>query len=374
MDTLLILAGLLQILLGGVWLIARAFSLSLFWGYGCLLPPGWLAFCVRHWRRARACVHLMLLGVATLLVGVVMLANQHPERLQRLLEGRWDDTVQVAGLQLGLRGEVNGQPFIPELAEMVDGVLVFTEGDDLSRRELRIYLPSQPLQEVTLDILPADTSNLPVIEFSWIDPEQPLPEVRRVSHGYTLHLYLKPGRINRMQGELHLMLPPGYATTLSGQVELYTSHLRYLDDQDVDTRFNSRETVEWVILRHFRATAHTQDVRFVQRPMLDMSSASMELALDVMVAGEQQKAILRVQRTVEDGWRVSADRKPLRPVAPRQRAVQEDPLVNTAESVDEPVKPPATAWSPEDRRWSFSLQRLLANPRNYSHLRLRVRT
>ena len=48
MDALLILGGLLLILAGLVWLVMLAFSTSLLWGWGSLIPPVTLIYVLRH--------------------------------------------------------------------------------------------------------------------------------------------------------------------------------------------------------------------------------------------------------------------------------------------------------------------------------------
>jgi len=69
MEALLILGGLLLILAGAVWLISLAFSTSLLWGLGSLLPPLTLAFVFSHWRVARKALILSCLGFIPLIVG-----------------------------------------------------------------------------------------------------------------------------------------------------------------------------------------------------------------------------------------------------------------------------------------------------------------
>ena len=89
MDALLILGGLLLIVFGLVWLVALAFGSNLFWGLGSLFPPLTLLYVVRHWRTARKAIVLGSLGFIPLVVGLVLLANHDPERLQAILSLRW---------------------------------------------------------------------------------------------------------------------------------------------------------------------------------------------------------------------------------------------------------------------------------------------
>ena len=409
MDALLLIGGLLLLLASLGWLIAQAYAVSLFWGTGCLLPPGWLLFSIRYWQRARPCVQLAGLALVTMVVGVTMLAHRDPNKLHQLASLQWlhGAPPSAGALHLNVQGEFNGVEFRPEFAELINGVMVFREGDDLSRRELFLRFASQPKDGLQLNILPADPGPLPVVELSWVTPDTPQPEALRVAQGYTLHVNLKPGRPNRMEGEFHLVLPTEQPTSLSGQVELYTSNLRYLDDVQIDPRFNSRETVEWLILNHLRATARTGEVEFVHLPPLDINRSRLELDMLVRVAGEVQPAALTLIHTEEKGWQIAADRQPLRPViraepTPPQLVVAEPPGAQVPATAGQRAAPPApeapaaaatpaatvpaTSAShaarspvaaisePLDRRERFSLQRLLARPQDYRGLRLRVRT
>lgn len=365
MDALLILAGLLLMVASLIWLVSRAFAVSLFWGFGTLLPPGWLVFCFRFWSRARPCLLIAGVGLMVLIVGLTMLSQRDSDRLARLLSLRWGvQQAYVPGaLHLGLTGEFNGMPFQPEMAELIDGVLSFSDGDDLSRRELRVHLGEQPQGAIVLDLLPEDEGELPVIELVWVDPDNPLPEARRITHGYTLHLSLAPGRPNRMAGNFHLTVPGELSTALSGELEVYTSRLRYVSDTEIDTRFNSRETIEWLIRRHLSRVARTQDIEFVRLPPLDVNRTRLDLDIDVRVAGEVQSASLVLEHDDETGWRISRDLRPLQPVI--RPVVAEQPVEEVADEVEEPVV---------DRRENFSLRRLLANPGYYQYLQVRVRT
>src|SRR5690606_23844070 len=144
MDALLILGGLLLILAGLVWLVMLAFSTSLLWGWASLLPPVALAYVLRHWRTARRAVVLMGLGCIPLVVGMVLLASRDAARLEAILSLRWrhEPAGAPAMLNIDLRGELNGQAFSPQYAELIDGVLTLREGEDFfARREVKIRLP-----------------------------------------------------------------------------------------------------------------------------------------------------------------------------------------------------------------------------------------
>src|SRR5690606_23554223 len=132
MDALLILGGLLLILAGLVWLVMLAFSTSLLWGWGSLLPPITLIYVLRHWRTARKALVVSALGCIPLVVGLVLMASQDAARLEAILSLRWlkDAPKAPAELDIRLNGELNGQPFSPQYAELIDDVLTLREGED----------------------------------------------------------------------------------------------------------------------------------------------------------------------------------------------------------------------------------------------------
>ena len=125
MDALLILGGLLLILAGLVWLVMLAFSTSLLWGWGSLIPPVTLIYVLRHWRTARKAVGLLALGCIPLIVGLTLLAAHDAARLEAILSLRWlkEPAKAPAELDIALHGELNGQAFAPQYAELIDGVL-----------------------------------------------------------------------------------------------------------------------------------------------------------------------------------------------------------------------------------------------------------
>ncbi len=119
-----------------------------------------------------------------------------------------------------------------------------------AQRELRIALPrslvSQAVKTLRLDVLPQDTGDLPEIEIMWLQAEQTLPEARRLSRGYTLHLDLLRQAPNKLQGDFHLVLPPHFKTSMSGDVQLLTDRLHYIGDE-VDRKYDAISTLEYVI-------------------------------------------------------------------------------------------------------------------------------
>lgn len=369
MVALLILGGLLLIITGLVWLVMLAFGTSLLWGIGSLIPPINLAYALRHWRIARKAVVLGSMGAIPLVVGVTMLAAQDPGRLQAILSLRWmgGDEPQLAELDIRLRGELNGQRFLPQHAELIDGVLTLREGHDFyARRELVIRLGEQPQGALRLDVLPQDAGKQPEVEISWVLPDQDLPEARRIPRGYTLHLDLQPVAPNKLAGEFHLVLPPRFATTLSGRLELFMDQLRYRDGR-VDATYDSRDTLAHVIHDYLQRRFSTREVDLRPLPPLSLPARELEVQVGARIAGQPQDLLLQLFKSDASGWRVRNDRyPPLAPVVPQ-------PATATLVVARDAVGSISTSL-PVDRREHFSLQQLLTNPRDYQNLELRVAT
>lgn len=366
MDALLILGGLLLIVFGLVWLVTLAFGSSLFWGLGSLFPPLTLLYVVRHWRTARKAIVLGSLGFIPLVVGLVLLANHDPERLQAILSLRWLESAEQAPKELAidLRGQLHGETFAPQQAELIDGVLSLREGEDFfARREVNIRLPRVPTGELRLDILPGDSGPLPEIEISWLQPEQDLPEARRLSQGYTLHLNLQPLAPNKMAGEFHLILPPQYRTALSGKLELFTDRLRYREGK-VDTRFDSRDTLVYVLEDYLQRRYVSRNVSVRQLPIINLPAQQVDVQIEAVVDGQVQPLALTLSKSPNRGWMVLGDNYPRLP-APRVAPV--------AQIASKPLETPRTH-STLDRRVRFSLERLLRAPDQYLNLRMRALT
>jgi hypothetical protein len=371
MDALLILGGLLLILVGLVWLVMLAFDTSLLWGLGSLLPPLTLVYVLRHWRVARKAVVLGGLGFIPLIVGMTMLANQDAQRLQAILSLDWARPVVQAPAELAihLRGKLNAQPFAPQQAELIDGVLTLREGEDVfARREVTIRMPSLANSgngPVRVDVLPQDTGNQPEVQLSWLLPEQELPEARRLNHGYTLHLKLDPQGPNKLAGEFHLVLPPPFKTTLSGTIEVFTNHLRYIDDK-VDTRYDSRETLEYVIEDYLKRRYATERVELGILPVVNFPASTMSLDIEARIDGRNEHLPVVLRKSPTRGWIVVGDRY----------QVEEKPKASAPATLEKPLTATATAVpnSSLDRRVRFSLERLQGNPSRYQNLRMRILT
>jgi hypothetical protein len=64
---LIAFAGLIAIVVGGLWMLVRAFSEGVLWGLGCLfLPLVSLFFLIVHWRQAKDPFFLQLLGLGVI--------------------------------------------------------------------------------------------------------------------------------------------------------------------------------------------------------------------------------------------------------------------------------------------------------------------
>lgn len=366
MDALLILGGLLLILAGLIWLVMLAFGTSLLWGWGSLIPPITLVYVLRHWRTARKAVALSGLGFIPLVVGLTLLANHDAARLAAILSLDWAKPVDQAPAELDieLRGELNGQAFMPQHAELIDGVLSLREGQDFfARREVKIRLPQGATKApIRLDVLPEDDGNLPEVEVSWLLPEQDLPEARRLSKGYTLHLDLQALPPNKLNGDFHLVLPPQYGTTLSGRLELFTDRLRYRDGV-LDTAFDSQETLIHVVEDHLQRRFASRLVQVQPIENVTFPATRVPLTVTAKVNGQEQQVEL-VLRKGERGWQVEGDHYP---TLAQSASVPSKP--NVAPAVVAPREPSRPT---VDRRVRFSLLRLLSNPQQYQNLSMRV--
>lgn len=364
MDALLILGGLLLMLSGLVWLIMRAFATSLLWGWGSLLPPITLIYVLRHWRKARSAIGLLALGFIPLVVGLVLLANKDAERLQAILSLDWLKPAEQAPAELNiqLHGELNGQPFAPQYAELIDGVLSLREGEDFfASREVKIRLPHALEAPIRLDVLPEDQGDLPEVEVSWLLPEQDLPEARRLSKGYTLHLDLQPLPPNKLSGDFHLVLPPQYSTTLSGRLDLFANRLRYRDGQ-LDTAFDSQETLAHVVEDYLQRRFNSRLVQLQALPVVSFPANNVPLTVVARINGQEQRLELVLEKDTR-GWQVKGDRYPALTLPSVAVA---KPVVAESAPVAEPVRPAL------DRRQRFSLLRLLSSPQQYQNLNMRV--
>ncbi|MFC2971576.1 MFS transporter [Azotobacter bryophylli] len=367
MDALLILGGLLLMLGGWVWLAIRAFTTSLLWGVGALLPPLTLVFMFGHWRKVSKPVMLMALGLIPLIVGFTLLASHDSERLDAILSLRWlkPEVKQPPELNIDLRGELNGQPFHPQQGELIKRVLTLRDGGDFfSQGEIRIRIPAEHSGLLSLDVLPQDRGGIPIIEISWRSSGQELPKIYLVTRGYTLHLNLLPKSPNLLVGDFHLVLPSQYRTRLSGNIELLTDHLRYRNGK-VDASFDSEETLVYVIESYLQRREATHAVQ-----VLDLKGASFpaqELNIQVVarIDGKLEEIGIPLAKEGAIGWQVRGEHYP-----PLGHSVSLSGLVREGQLRSD-LEPNGGVG---DRRLAFTLKRLQASPADYRQLRMRIVT
>lgn len=369
MDALLILGGLLLILAGLVWLVMRAFATSLLWGWGSLIPPLTLVYVVRHWRSARQAVALLALGFIPLIVGLTLLASHDTQRLAAILSLQWlqPQAQQTPDLAIQLSGELHGQPFKPQQGELIDGVLSLREGQDFfANREVIIRLPRQPQEgSIRVDVLPTDSGTLPEVEISWLLPEQELPEARRLSHGYTLHLDLHAVEPNRLQGDFHLVLPTSLRTTLSGQIEVYRDGLRYQDGQ-VDLQVDSMDTLAYVVRDYLQRRFATRQISLEPLNTASLAADPLPLEVSAVIKGQPQVLAIALSKRNGRGWAVVGDSYPALPDV-EQAATAPVAVVPQAPT-------PTRIARPVDRRLRFDLDGLLRRPDHYQNLAMRAQT
>lgn len=368
MDALMILGGLLLILAGLVWLVMRAFATGLLWGWASFIPPLTLLYILRHWRSARPAVSLVGLGFIPLVVGLTLMASHDSQRLEAIFSLKWlKPEVQTrAELAIDLRGVLNGRPFAPQQGELLDGVLSLHEGQDFfAQSELIIRLPVPSAGPVRVDVLPTDEGRLPEVEISWLLPEQELPEARRLSRGYTLHLNLEPVAPNKYVGDLHLVLPAQFKTTLSGRVEFFSNGLRYRDGK-IDRNVDSVDTITHVIQDYLERRFATRLVQVSPIANLNFPLLSIDLDVEAQINGAKQRLPIMLSKQQSRGWQIAADSFPPLPSVAVVPAVK--PKTANVEVAPERVSRPL------DRRIRFSLEGLLRNPNRYQNLNMRAKT
>ncbi len=366
MDALLILGGLLLILGGSLWLISRAFSVSLFWGLGSLLPPLTLAFALFKWRKASGPVTLAAMGFIPLVVGLVMLAHRDSERLDAILSMSWFEPKvrERPELDMQLYGELDGQPFLPVQGELIEGVLSLRERvGPLGGKALSIRLPKPVASPMLINVLPQDQGPLPQVEIKRSALSLGDPQSWQIEDGYTLYINLEPKPPNLLVGELHLTLPEQFHTSLSGRVELYSNRLRYRDGR-VDAHFDSDETLAHVIEDYLARRFATDAVSLLRQSQAVLPATHVDIDVLALVNGKRQHFLLGMVKDERRGWRVEDDRFPQRHAEPpRQVAI-----------VGLDKQPQAPMPVPVDRKELFSLQALQAAPGDYRQARMYIAT
>lgn len=373
MAALLILGGFLLIGLGLLWLVMLAFKVSLLWGFGSFFPPITLLFIVRCWPVARKAVVFTALGFVPLTAGVTQLAKEDASKVDALLSLSWLQYVAEdthTNMRINLHGELYGQSFQPHYGELIDGVLVLREGRDFfAQRELRIALPRSlvepAVKTLRLDVLPQDIGDLPEIEIMWLQPEQGLPEARRISRGYTLHLDLLRQPPNTLQGDFHLVLPPHFKTSMSGDVQLLTDRLQYIDGE-VDRQYDAISTLEYVIEDYLQRRFAVERARIepIEAPMPLVSPIDMTVTANIL--GQQRTAFVRLIKDTQGSWMVAGDQYP--------KYVAQTQIDTSTVSEERVAAIRHNDTRGSDRRVRFTLQRLLSNPAQYQDVHVHVQT
>jgi len=370
MPTLLAGSGVLLIVIGLLWLVLLAFRSSLLWGIGSLLPPLILLFVLFRWTLARRAVLLCALGFIPLVVGLTMLAGSDPQRLERILSLDWArrEPVPPPELDIRLNGQLNGQRFAPQQGELIDGVLSLREaGEGAAHRELRIRLQRPVTGALRLDVLPEDRPGVADIELSWLAPGSQLPQARRLSAGYTLHLDLQPLPPNKLAGEFHLSLPASFATHLNGRVELFADRLRYREG-GVDTHRDNEDTLRYVITDYLQRRFATREVSVQPLAGLTWPASQAEVAVQASIAGRPQRLTLQMSKNPQRGWFVQGDHYPR---VPDERPTPEDPPRRPRVQASDAQLPPAQVAA---ETGPLSVERLLERPARYRGRMIRLRS
>ena len=226
--------------------------------------------------------------------------------------------------------------------------------------------PIHPGAILRLDVLPGDEGVLPEIEISWLLPEQELPEARRLSRGYTLHLDLQPQAPNRLAGNFHLVLPPRFKTSLSGRVELFSDGLRYKKDGQVNRQIDSLDTLKYVIEDYLQRRFVTRQVQLQPLAAVSFPAERLELQVQALIAGQQQRVDMVLKKSLNRGWAVESDSFAS---LPEPAAAPSTPVRSKVVAA-----PPERVSRPLDRRIRFSLDALLRSPSRYHNLSMRVAT
>ncbi|WP_170113014.1 hypothetical protein [Ahniella affigens] len=70
---ILMIVGIGLALVGGLWLLVKAFQTSILWGLGCLfLAPVQLVFIIMHWDVAKKPFLYYLAGIVIMVIGTVL--------------------------------------------------------------------------------------------------------------------------------------------------------------------------------------------------------------------------------------------------------------------------------------------------------------
>lgn len=72
-GVVLLAVGIVIDLIGGIWLLVKAFQASVWWGLGSIFVPFVsLIFVITHWAEAKRPFFLTLVGLVLILIGAVL--------------------------------------------------------------------------------------------------------------------------------------------------------------------------------------------------------------------------------------------------------------------------------------------------------------
>ena len=227
MTALYILGGAALAVPSWIWLWLRIAGQHWTWGVAGVLPPAALLGGLLNARAALLPLLVHIAGLGVLGFGLWQLWQEQPEQLERLVKGQWSEQVVALESDGHLQGQLQGQPFVLERAELQQGMLVLRQGQGLiANREIRIDLSGHGRALMAsvfgTDVLPDDKGELPQVELLWQEQLTGQPRALRVSRSYTLSLSLE--RVpNGLVGKLYLSLPAHQATVVSGSFFISTA-------------------------------------------------------------------------------------------------------------------------------------------------------
>lgn len=218
MEALLILGGMVALAVSWAWLVFGSLGL----GPGPLMVATLLPVVTPFLRGRGYPVFprvLLVLALASVVVGVALLYRDQPERFERLLSGDWS----AASSEAGLAGSLMGQPFAPSDVYWRGDQLVFAEtAGNRTRRSLVVRFDKAPslLQGTAIDLLPGDDGPWPEVVIQWYTGALSAPGLRRISSAYTLSIALAAVGADKTEMTVHLHLPSEHVTRLAGRVVL----------------------------------------------------------------------------------------------------------------------------------------------------------
>ncbi|WP_111656829.1 hypothetical protein [Isoalcanivorax indicus] len=331
-----LIAGLTLVLLGTLALMRdiAGRGRSPLW---FLLPLVGLRYVQEHFAEVWWAALMRVLGVALVLIGLGLALVRDPLLLQSPLRlfASEQGVPMLAGSQRAdlntfvssedairiairnddnprLSGNLNGQPFVYDRVELVNGVLTAQQGDGfLSDLSVRIMLHQDPLpitQRRTVLVRPDDPSP-PEIHVSWRTSDSELPETRIIRSGYRMELQLAPLDNNRLTGFLQLILPDTRRSFLSGDFTAHTNRLRYVDGR-VDVTFDHVDTLNYLVREHLHGQfpeGAVQEMRILETRMQRRESTATSRVRVVLFNGRIEERLLHLTRA-EVGWSVRPGR------------------------------------------------------------------